>query len=394
MTPAARIGAAIEILDRVVSGGAAEQLLTGWARANRFAGSGDRNAIRDHVFDALRCLRSFTALAGASEPSGRALMIGALRSAGTDPATIFTGEGYAPTPLSAAERAALDAAPGFADLPELVALDCPDWLAPALRQSLGAEFAPVMARQRQRAPVFLRVNAARTTRHEAQTALARENIGTVTHQLAKCALEVTENERKIKQSAAYREGLVELQDVSPQAAVEALPLRPGMRVLDYCAGGGGKVLAMAARMAGAYAAHDVAPQRLRDLPERARRAGVSVEIVTPNALRNRKFDLILLDVPCSGSGTWRRSPDAKWMFTAERLNELCRVQDQILSSAPDLVAEGGVIAYMTCSMLEAENYGRIARFTEKHPDWQLAQSRFYSPLDGGDGFFSALLTRL
>lgn len=393
MTPAARIGAAIDLLDRVLAGAAAEQALTSWARASRFAGSGDRAAIRDHVFDALRCRRSFTALAGATEPSGRTLMLGAIRAAGGDPDAVFSGEGYAPAPLSDDERHALDAAPDPGVLPELVALDCPEWLAPVLRASLGTDFAPVMAAMRGRAPVILRVNAARCTRAEAMAELAREGIVAEPHPLANFALEVVGNAKNIRNSKAYADGLVELQDASPQAAVEALPLRPGMRVLDYCAGGGGKVLAMAARVQGDYVAHDVDPGRMRDLPERARRAGARIATCDGTALAGQVFDLVLLDVPCSGSGTWRRTPESKWTLTPERLEELLAVQSEILDHATAYVAPGGAVAYMTCSLLDAENRAQIEAFLGREPRWRLTGERRYTPLDGGDGFYSALLMR-
>lgn len=393
MTPAARIGAAIEILDQVIAGAAAEQVLTSWGRSHRFAGSGDRAAIRDHVFDALRCKRSFTALSGAEVPSGRALMIGALRASGDDLAAVFSGEGHAPASLNEAERQWLATAPTPEDLSEAVAIDCPDWLVPALRHALGEDFAPIMKAMQDRAPVFLRVNAARTTRDEAQGVLAREGIQTRPHPLAEYALEVTGNARKLRNAAAYRDGLVELQDASPQAAVEALPLRPGMRVLDYCAGGGGKVLAMAARMPGHYVAHDASVQRMRDLPERARRAGSKIEIRDRGGLSRQDFDLVLLDVPCSGSGTWRRQPDTKWTLTPERLEELVRLQAAILDQAPAYTAPGGVIAYMTCSLLDAENRSQIHDFLSRNAGWQLSKERLFTPIEGGDGFYSALLTR-
>lgn len=390
MTPAARIDAAIGILDRILSGVAAEQALTGWARASRFAGSGDRGAIRDLVFDALRCRRSFTARAGAAEPSGRALMIGALVADGEDPGAVFTGRGYAPAPLDAAEQAALAAAPDA--LPDLVALDCPDWIAPALRRSLGADFAAILAAQRDRAPVFLRVNAMRTGRDEVRAMLARDGIATEPAPDVNYALKVTENAQKIRNSSAYLGGLVELQDLSPQAAVEALPIDPGAAVLDYCAGGGGKALALAARGA-KVTAHDALPQRMRDLPARAARAGARVAVLDASGLRGRCFDLVLLDVPCSGTGTWRRTPDAKWRLTPARLADLAALQAGILDGAAGFVAPGGHLAYMTCSLLAEENRAQIDAFVARNPSWRLVRDRLYTPLGGGDGFYSALLTR-
>ncbi len=393
MTPSARVAAAAGILDDILAGAPAERALTNWARGNRFAGSGDRNAIRDHVFDALRCLRSHTAHAGAASPSGRALMIGGIAAAGGDPDTVFTGDGYGPAPMTQAERDALAAAPGVGTWPEAVALDCPDWLVPALRGSLGPDFASVMVAMQRRAPAFLRVNAARAAREQAAEALAAEGIATTPHPLASLALEATVNARKVSGSSVYRDGLVELQDVSPQAAVEALPLRAGHRVLDYCAGGGGKTLAMAARCPGTYDAHDTDPSRMRDLPVRARRAGVDVSLRRDAELAPGGYDLVLLDVPCSGTGTWRRAPDARWTLTSERLAGLVTLQAAILDRAHGFVAPGGTLAYMTCSLLNAENGDQVADFLRRSPGWRLLHERRFTPLDGGDGFYSAHLTR-
>lgn len=393
MTPAARLGAAIDILDQVLDGAAAEQALTSWARASRFAGSGDRAAIRDHVYDALRCLRSFTALAGADTPTGRALILGLLRAAGRDPDEFFTGAGHAPLPLSQAERDALAAAPEMDALPPAVALDCPDWLAAPLENVLGENFVPVLQAFRSRAPVILRANAARASVPVAIGVLKSDGIEARPHPLTRTAIEVTENTRRIRNSKAYRDGLVELQDASPQAAVAALPLRPDMRVLDFCAGGGGKTLAMAALCQAEYTAHDIAPQRMRDLPERARRAGVSVTIRDEKTLLGMCFDLVLLDVPCSGTGTWRRAPDAKWALTPERLSDLLRIQARIMDRAVDLVAPDGSIAYMTCSLLASENREQTDAFIGRHPGWKRSDERVFTPAEGGDGFYSALLTR-
>ena len=386
MTPAARVAAAIEILDDWLAGAPAEKLLTTWARTHRFAGSKDRAAIRDHVFEAIRCRRSFVALGGAE--TGRGLMIGALRAAGRDTGEVFTGEGFAPAGLAPGE----DAGPGLAALPEDVRLDCPDWLAPDLRASLGEAFAEVMAMLRHRAPVFLRVNLARGAGAEAQAALAAEGIETHPHPLAPAALEVVDGARRVQGSAAYRDGLVELQDVASQAVVTALGVAPGMRVLDYCAGGGGKTLALAAEGA-EVAAHDVDPKRMRDLPARAARAGVTARILAPGDVAGAgPFDLIFADAPCSGSGAWRRAPEGKWRLTRARLDALVAVQAQILDEIAVLAGPGGRIAYATCSLLEAENGGQIRAFLDRHPGWRCDLKRRFTPLDGGDGFFVATMS--
>ena len=379
VTPAARLSAAIGVLDRWLGGSPAEQALTNWARASRYAGSGDRHAVRDLVFDAIRCRRSFAALGGGE--TGRGLVLGGLRAAGQDAAPLFTGAGHAPAPLGLADEGT--------EPQGMAALDCPDWLAPALEQSLGPGFAPIMQRLRHRAPVFLRVNTSRATREAALQALAAEGISARPHPLAKTALEVTENPRKIQGSAAYANGLVELQDAASQALVEALPLVPGQRVLDYCAGGGGKTLAMAARAPLDLTAHDAAPQRLRDLPARAERAGVRLQIGAPEGA----YEGVLVDAPCSGSGAWRRAPEGKWRLTPDRLAALVALQAEILDRSAGATAPGGWLAYATCSLLDAENDAQAHAFCARHPAFRLGPTLRLTPLDGGDGFFMALFSR-
>lgn len=389
MTPAARVQAAVEILDTILAGAPAEQALTRWARASRFAGSSDRAAVRDHVFDALRCRRSFAALGGAE--TGRGLMMGALRGHGEGPEALFTGAPHAPAPLTEPEKAHLAST---LSLDPEVALDVPAWLAPELKQSLGPDYHAVMEALRHRAPVFLRVNLARASRDAAQAALAREGIETMPHPLAKSALEVTVGLRKIQNSEAYRNGVVELQDAASQVVVEMLPLARDNRVLDYCAGGGGKSLALAARAPVRIFAHDADPARMRDLPARAARAGAEIETVGTAGIAERApFDLILADVPCSGSGSWRRAPEAKWRLSPGRLDELRGIQCEILVKIAPWVAPGGWLAYATCSLLDSENADQITGFLSAHPGWRLERQRRLTPLDGGDGFYCALMRR-
>ena len=382
MTPPARLQAAAEILDAILAGQPAEQALSAWTRARRFAGSGDRAAIRDHVYDALRRKRSLAHLGGAM--TGRGLIIGLAREAGAELSQIFTGAGHAPAALSEAE-----AMGPSAPMDELVALDCPDWLAPALRDSLGPDFAQVMDALRWRAPLFLRVNLARIGLEDARAALAADGITAVPHPLAPTALEVTENARKVARSAAYGAGLVELQDVSSQAVIAELPELGGARVLDYCAGGGGKALAMAARGA-QVSAHDASPARMRDLPARAARAGAAItQLDAPEGL----FDLVLTDVPCSGSGSWRRDPEGKWRLAPDRLEALIATQAGILTAAARHVRPGGQLCYVTCSLLDLENQSQIARFLQHDSRFALRHTHRLTPLQGGDGFFLATLSK-
>lgn len=377
VTPGARVQAAVEALDRIAAGEPAERVLTRWARGARHAGSKDRAAVRDHVFDALR--RWWTAAALGGGEGGRARMIGLLRDLGTDPATLFTGQGYAPAPLDPAE----------ATCPEDVQhLDVPDWLLPELDRSLGPSRDDVLAALRHRAPVFLRANLARTTPEAAAGALAEEGVATRAHPLSPTALEVVSGARRVHLSAAFRDGLVEVQDAASQAVADAVPLAGAGRVLDYCAGGGGKALAMAARHAASYHAHDADPGRMRDLPARAARAGVAIDRVATADLAH-DYDVVLADAPCSGSGAWRRAPEGKIRFTPARLSELMALQDEVLAQAAARVAPGGALVYATCSLLEVENGDRVRALGA--PNMRLEAERRLTPLDGGDGFYVATL---
>ena len=387
MTPPARIAAAIEVLDRYLAGAPLEQALTGWARGARYAGSKDRAAVRDHVFEAIRRLRSDAALGGAG--TGRGLMLGALRRGGTNPDTIFTGGRYAPDLLSDAERHA-----GRTPSEPAERLDLPDWLWPQFAASQGEAAQQVAGALQSRAPVFLRVNLIRGGPDAAISSLASDGVICARHPVAKTALLVSEGSRRIRQSKAFQSGLVELQDGASQAVVAALPLRDGMRVLDFCAGGGGKALAMAAQAKISLFAYDVAPGRMRDLPDRAARAGVKVTIPGPEELdRAAPFDLVLCDAPCSGSGAWRRSPEGKWLLTPERLDGLVATQGDILKTAAGLSAPAGILAYVTCSVLRAENRDQIAAFVAGQADWHLVRQQAWAVQDGTDGFYLAHLTR-
>lgn len=380
MTPGARAAAAIEVLDRILAGASAERALTNWGRASRFAGSGDRAAVRDLVFDALRRRRSAAVRGGGL--TGRGLVLGLCREAGNE--ALFSGEGHAPMPPLPEEAGR---APEGAE-----ALDVPDWLLPRLNESLGADTDAVLSALRDRAPVFVRVNLRKTSIEAAVAALAAEGISATPHPLARACLELGGQVRKLQASPVYLEGLVELQDASSQAVVEALPLQDGMRVLDHCAGGGGKTLAMAARAKLTLFAHDIAPQRMADLPARAKRAGVAVTLTAaPEA--GAPYDLVLVDAPCSGLGSWRRDPEGKWALTPERLTQLVAMQGDILRRAAGMVRPGGWLAYATCSMLREENAGQVADFLAEMPGWTLEQSLTLTPLSGGDGFHLATLRR-
>lgn len=384
MTPGARVSAAIEILDRVLAGAPVEQALTNWARASRYAGSSDRAEVRDIVFQCLRCRSSYAARGGGL--TGRGLALGFARGDESDQRPVyFAGGPHDPAPPDPVHEAGR--APIGAEVHNI-----PDWLEAPLSESLGEDFATIMRVMQDRAPIYLRVNAAMSSRARAMDLLASEGINAVACKALPLALEVRSGERKIKASKAFVTGVVELQDLSSQAVVASLPLRNGMRVLDHCAGGGGKTLAMAAVARLELYAHDAAPRRMADLPARAGRAGAKVtRTEAPESLA--PYDLVLVDAPCSGSGSWRRDPEGKWKLTPERLEELTRIQAGILDRAAPMVGKDGWLAYATCSFLDVENRAQAEAFLGRQSGWVLEKRVVLTPLTHGDGFFLALFRR-
>ncbi len=391
MTPSARLSAAIALLDQILTGDPAERALTRWARASRFAGSKDRAAVRDVVFDALRRKRSLSHLAG--EMTGRGLVLAQQYSNGEALDELFGDFRFAPRAVSASEHEQL-ANPGVATNP--IMLDYPDFLDAELERSLGADLAQIMQSMQSRAPVDLRVNTLKTTLEEAQNYLARDLIFSEPVSGVKGALRITENPRKLNGSLAYRYGFVELQDVSSQLVSQLAGAKPGMNVLDYCAGGGGKTLALAAEMQGQgqVFAHDVNPLRMKDLPGRARRAGADIQVISPDHIEGSpKCDLVFVDAPCSGSGAWRRNPDSKWRITEARLVELVALQREILQKAQARVGSKGILAYATCSLFARENADQIIWFLREFEGWKVSHQQSLSPITGGDGFFISVLSK-
>ena len=388
MRPDARASAAIEVLDRWLSGaGPAERLLADWGRANRYAGSGDRRAIADLVYDALRRQRSAGWVAGAGD--GRGLILGGLLLEGTDPGAVFTGARHAPPPLAEREG---EAGADLAEAPWAVRHDLPDWLEPHLGHLPPATL-DAMTR---RAPLDLRVNRLKSTPDEARARLSAEGIDTAPAELDRDALRVLSGAHRVLRSDAYRDGLVEIQDAASQAVARFAAARPTETVLDLCAGGGGKTLALAAAIEnrGRLIAHDIDPRRLAPLEERARRAGAKVELWPDRDLSRLggSADLVLVDAPCSGSGTWRRNPEAKWAFDPPSLEAMTRAQDQVLDRAVPLLAPGGRIVYATCSLIRAENAARLEAFLARNPGFRIEAERELADHALGDGFFAATLS--
>lgn len=393
MTPGARLAAAIGCLEAIDAGQAAEQALTRWARASRYAGSKDRAAVRDHVFDVLRAKDSCARLGGSDAP--RALVLGLCALQDMDAPALFAGGTYDPAALSDVELQIWTTRAARMAQAQML-WNMPAAASDALLATHRERALDIALTLRDRAPVDVRVNLRKATLDGAQAALLDAGITSAPCAISKTALRITEGARKLRLSKAFEEGLVELQDAGSQALVDhlmgfAAPRNPA-RILDFCAGGGGKSLAMAAQYEAQFVAHDISAARMQDIPARAARAGVQIDISGPAELAGyAPFDLVLCDAPCTGSGAWRRAPDAKWRFTAEQLDQMTQMQRQVLADAAPLVAPGGLLAYATCSVFDDENEALIARVLPDLPRFEQVSQFSIVPTEGADGFFLSIL---
>ncbi len=382
MTPAARLSAAIDILAaigdlRVPVGEALKE----WGRRNRYAGAKDRTAIASLIYDALRTRASSAWLMGEDTP--RAIVIGALKRArGMDAdaiARLCSGERYAPAPLTDAERARLETA-ALDDAPAHVQGDYPEWLAPHFSRAFGADAVAEGRALASRAPVDLRVNLLKTSRENALQELAHLDPAPTSFSPLGLRIVVAGDGRGPALSAepAYVKGLIEVQDESSQLAALLAAPQPGEQVLDLCAGGGGKTLALASLMAnsGQIYATDSDGRRLMPIYERLERSGArNVQVRAPRGKTDAladlegRCDLVLVDAPCTGVGAWRRNPDAKWRIRPGALEQRMKDQEAVLERAARFVKTGGRLVYVTCSLLPEENEDRIAQFLQAHRDF-------------------------
>jgi 16S rRNA (cytosine967-C5)-methyltransferase len=406
MRPEARIAATIELLDAVEAApGPADRLVASWLRGRRFIGAKDRRAILERLYFVLRhraALDWWRARAAPDlAPSPRARVIAALVLSGEVPGAelgpLFSGTAYAPAPLDEAEAQLAQALSGHAldhpNQPRSVRGNCPDWLDPYLGRRFGERLETELAALNEQAAVDLRVNTLKTTRDAARAALVGEGIETEPTPFSPVGLRLRDR-RPLGRVRAYRDGLVEVQDEGAQIVSLLTGARPGMAVADYCAGAGGKALALAARMEnrGRLLALDVSPRIARAAP-RIERAGASViELAAhgeeggwpPEALAAR-FDRVLLDVPCTGTGTWRRDPAARWRLEPAELERLCAVQRRILTEAAPLVAPGGRLVYATCSLLCEEDEDQADWFAVTQPAFaRLGIGRVWAEEVGGE----------
>jgi 16S rRNA (cytosine967-C5)-methyltransferase len=392
VTPQARVQAAIEILDLIITaardnGASADRIVAEWFKVRRFAGSSDRRAVRELAYGAIR-------ICGEVPLSGRAAM---LTLAKGDPAltSLFDGSTHAPAPIGEGERYAR---PGIA----------PGWLEKLLATSdiAGDEAAALLGR----APLDVRVNTLLASREELELPVEAEL--TLAYNGLRLPLGT-----QIEQWPAYNKGLIEVQDTGSQLVCEAVDAQPGETVIDLCAGAGGKTLALAAAMEnrGTLLACDTDRGRLSHLPQRAARAGASIAetvLLNPNregaALTDLfgKADAVLVDAPCSGTGTWRRNPEGRWRLNTRELERLTVLQARLLDLAATLVKPGGRLVHVVCSLLDAEGADQISRFLTRNPGWRAdtislaagtprgAGIRLTPHNDATDGFFVARLIRV
>jgi len=389
MTPAARLQAAIEVLDEVVAsarddGPPADAIVTRYFKTRRYAGSKDRRAVRELVFRAIRTVAERPA-------SGRSAVLALTVD---DPSLLeLFGEPRGPEPVADGEPVAPHG-------------EVPEWLAPELSPHVTSDEWPALL---ERAPLDLRVNSTRTTRDD----LLAEFEDARSTPLSPWGIRLAADSR-LDDHPAVEGGLVEVQDEGSQLiALACMPLGES-NVLDLCAGAGGKSLALAAAAPAArILATDSNRSRLSKLAPRAERAGANIEtrlLNPPNELAeladwSAQADLVLVDAPCSGSGTWRRTPEGRWRLTPDRLNRVVALQSRLLDIAAQMVRPGGRIVYAVCSLLSREGAVQSERFLSRHSSWIVEETPFAAGrLDGvgriltpghdcTDGFFVARLVR-
>jgi 16S rRNA (cytosine967-C5)-methyltransferase len=384
MTPGARLAAAIEVFAALEKERRpAADALKAWGLTHRFAGSGDRAAIAGLVYDALRRRASSAWIMDADTP--RAVLLGMLkRERGLDSdaiARLADGSGYSPAALADDERARLDAA-SLDGAPAHVAGDYPEWLEPHFVRAFGGDRAEEGAALASRAPLDLRVNTLKSGRDAAAALLsdlAPEPARWSPWGL-RIRLSADAKSPAIHAEPAFLKGMVEVQDEGSQLAALFAGAKPGEQVLDLCAGAGGKTLALAAAMEnkGQLYATDDDKRRLAPIHDRLKRSGArNVQVRTPKSVGSEledligRMDLVLVDAPCTGTGAWRRNPDAKWRMRPGALEQRRKEQADILDRAVPLIKGGGRIAYVTCSVLEEENGDQVRDFLARHAEFSI-----------------------
>lgn len=379
-----RIQAAAEVLEDVLERRTPVAMaLRDWGKAHRFAGSKDRSAIGNYVHDALRCKSSLAWRMDSELPRGLVLAVAVFMNGHKpeDLSASFAGDKFAPKPISDHEMSCLNGRISLNDAPEWVQADVPEWLWPAFSNNFDEDAVDEGKALTKRPPLDLRMNRIKIEPEAALTALAE--YGAVPCAISPVGFRVAPpigdgRLPNLQVEEIYLTGGVEIQDEGSQIVSLLVNPQPGDKILDYCAGGGGKSLALAAEMAGQGRVHafDIDKRRLAPLYERAQRAGADiVDIRQPplGSLTNlfEQMDKVLIDAPCSGVGTWRRKPDAKWRLSEDALQRRLKEQRLVLSQAKNYVRRGGLMFYVTCSMLAEENEAQVYQFLEDNDGFEL-----------------------
>lgn len=428
MQQAARVQSAINIMEKIAEARIPmDNTIRDFMSNKRYIGSKDRKFIVELVYNSMRA----SARIGwwlervKTEDTPRARAMAFLVLTGQDITNLFTGENHQPAPLNDEEQRAAQELRGqeidHADMPENISCECPDWAAEKLKSIWGDDFKDQMLAMLPPAAMDLRVNTIKVTREQAKASLAKDDVETIETPYSPFGLRAI-GKPYMSATKAFHKGLVEIQDEGSQLIALLCDVKPGMRVLDYCAGSGGKTLGIAAMMEGKgiIYATDNSSRRLEKGRRRYKKADIhNVEVRSLEDEKNRKWlrrqkdaiDVVLVDAPCSSSGTWRRNPDYRWNTYGPSLEEIVKIQSEILERVADKVKPGGRLVYATCSLFTEENEEQIEKFLEKHDDYKITpvkdvwnkeygdapvQSNFMRLTTKDhetDGFFTAVLQR-
>jgi 16S rRNA (cytosine967-C5)-methyltransferase len=437
MTPGARIQAAIELIDQVLMAWMsqkripADKMLEGYFKSHRYIGSKDRGVISELVYWVLRHKAALEWWLDRENQRlhGRSFVIAAIvLRKDYNPQTIQSipkDSQYSPPPFTEEETKMIGELVRHniehPDMPDHVRLNYPQWMDGMLRETFGDQFEVALHVLNEQAPTDLRVNTLKTTREQLMNELQKEGFENTPTPLSPVGLRLAKR-GPIFTSPLFKQGYFEVQDEGSQVVASIVDAEPGQRVIDFCAGAGGKTLALAASMKnkGRILAWDTSEKRLAQIVPRIRRAGVDnvqTHIITSENdafIKRHKgtADRVLVDAPCSGSGTWRRNPDLKWRFTQKDLDEVIALQQSILQSASRLVKPGGRLIYATCSVLKEENDKQVEQFLTSVNNFRVVCAEkiwdkngnvndtnsvsflWLTPHeDGVDGFFAAILER-
>lgn len=428
MQQAARIQSVIDILEKIAEARIPmDNTIRDFMSHKNYIGSKDRKFIVELVYDVMRshARLGWWLERGKLGEMPRVRVMAYLVLTAQDITNLFTGETHQPDILTEDEKNAVKVWRGNAldhpDMPENVVCECPDWAAEKLKPLWGADFNNQMLAMLPSAPLDLRVNTLLVTREQAQDSLAKDDVETIKTPFSPVGLRAV-GKPYMSATKAFHKGFVEIQDEGSQLIALLTGAKPGLRVLDFCAGGGGKTLGIAAMMEGKgiIYAMDNDSRRLEKGRRRYKKAGIhNVEVRSLEDEKNRKWlrrqkeaiDVVLVDAPCSSSGTWRRNPDYRWNIYGPSLADIVSTQAEILERVADKVKIGGRLVYATCSLFAEENEQQIEKFLSRHPDYeilpipQIWNEEYGScPVSGDfmrltpkdhstDGFFTAVLQR-